>query len=79
MEDLPLDDVQAEAVLAFLGEIESKRGNAAVTRICRLAPSAASFNASSGTTCMPPSTGGYWREIGGRSTELSGPLTEAEP
>lgn len=37
MEDLQLDDVQSEAVLAFLDDIESKRGNAAVTRNCRLA------------------------------------------
>ena len=37
MEDLQLEDVQAEAVLTFLDDIESKRGNAAVTRNCRLA------------------------------------------
>jgi site-specific recombinase XerD len=35
--DLQLDDIQAEAVLAFLDHIESKRGNSAVTRNCRLA------------------------------------------
>ena len=32
-----LDDVRADAVLAFLDHIESKRGNTAVTRNCRLA------------------------------------------
>ena len=35
--DLDLDDIQAEAVLAFLDHIESKRSNSAVTRNCRLA------------------------------------------
>jgi site-specific recombinase XerD len=35
--DLRLDDVRADAVLAFLNHIESKRGNGAVTRNCRLA------------------------------------------
>ena len=35
--DLHLDDMQAEAVLAFLDHIESKRSNSAVTRNCRLA------------------------------------------
>jgi site-specific recombinase XerD len=35
--DLRLDDVRADAVLAFLHHIESKRGNGAVTRNCRLA------------------------------------------
>lgn len=35
--DLDLDDIQAEAVLAFLEHIESKRSNSAVTRNCRLA------------------------------------------
>jgi integrase/recombinase XerD len=35
--DLNLDDLQAEAVLAFLDHIESKRSNSAVTRNCRLA------------------------------------------
>lgn len=35
--DLDLDDFQAEAVLAFLDHIESKRSNSAVTRNCRLA------------------------------------------
>ncbi|MEO8593960.1 MAG: tyrosine-type recombinase/integrase [Candidatus Solibacter sp.] len=34
---LDLDDVQAESVLKFLDHIESKRGNSAVTRNCRLA------------------------------------------
>ena len=34
---LDLDDIQAEAVLAFLEYIESKRSNSAVTRNCRLA------------------------------------------
>ena len=37
MADLQLDDIQAEAVLTFLNHIESKRGNSAVTRNCRLA------------------------------------------
>ena len=37
MADLQLDDIQAEAVLNFLGHIESKRSNSAVTRNCRLA------------------------------------------
>jgi site-specific recombinase XerD len=35
--DLQLDDIRAEAVLAFLGHIEARRGNSAVTRNCRLA------------------------------------------
>jgi integrase/recombinase XerD len=35
--DLRLDDVRADAVLAFLQHLESKRGNSAVTRNCRLA------------------------------------------
>jgi integrase/recombinase XerD len=35
--DLDLDDLQAEAVLAFLDHIESKRSNSAATRNCRLA------------------------------------------
>src|SRR4051812_31007003 len=34
---LQLDDVRAAAVLAFLEHVESKRGNTAVTRNCRLA------------------------------------------
>jgi site-specific recombinase XerD len=34
---LRLDDIRADAVLAFLVHVESKRGNAAVTRNCRLA------------------------------------------
>jgi site-specific recombinase XerD len=34
---LGLDDVRADVVLAFLNHIESKRGNGAVTRNCRLA------------------------------------------
>jgi integrase/recombinase XerD len=37
MADLDLNDIQAESVLAFLDHIESKRGNSAVTRNCRLA------------------------------------------
>jgi len=37
IEDLDLDDIQAEAVLTFLIHIESKRSNSAVTRNCRLA------------------------------------------
>ena len=35
--DLQLDDVRADAVLAFLHHVETKRGNGAVTRNCRLA------------------------------------------
>jgi site-specific recombinase XerD len=35
--ELALDDICAEDVLAFLHHIESKRGNSAVTRNCRLA------------------------------------------
>lgn len=35
--ELELDDVRADAVLAFLHHLESKRGNGAVTRNCRLA------------------------------------------
>lgn len=35
--DLRLDDVRADAVLAFLHHLESKRSNGAVTRNCRLA------------------------------------------
>jgi site-specific recombinase XerD len=34
---LTLDDVRANAVLAFLEHIEAKRGNSAITRNCRLA------------------------------------------
>jgi integrase/recombinase XerD len=37
VEDLRLDDIRADAVLAFLHHIESQRGNSAVTRNCRLA------------------------------------------
>jgi integrase/recombinase XerD len=35
--ELRLEDVSAQSVLAFLSHIESKRGNKAVTRNCRLA------------------------------------------
>ena len=35
--DLTLDDIQCDAVLAFLEHVESRRGNSAVTRNCRLA------------------------------------------
>lgn len=35
--DLRLEDMRADAVLAFLQHIESKRGNGVVTRNCRLA------------------------------------------
>lgn len=35
--ELDLNDIQAEAVLAFLNHIESERSNLAVTRNCRLA------------------------------------------
>jgi site-specific recombinase XerD len=37
VEALRLDDINADAVLAFLHHIESQRGNGAVTRNCRLA------------------------------------------
>jgi integrase/recombinase XerD len=35
--DLSLDDNQSDTVLAFLDHVESRRGNSAVTRNCRLA------------------------------------------
>ena len=35
--DLALEDIQSDAVLAFLDYVESRRGNSAVTRNCRLA------------------------------------------
>jgi len=35
--ELVLDDIQSEAVLGFLDHVESRRGNSAVTRNCRLA------------------------------------------
>src|SRR5580704_12086699 len=35
--DLPLEDIQSDAVLSFLDHVESRRGNSAVTRNCRLA------------------------------------------
>jgi site-specific recombinase XerD len=35
--DLAVEDIQSDSVLAFLNHIESKRGNSAVTRNCRLA------------------------------------------
>jgi len=35
--DLALDDIQSDAVLAFLNHVETRRGNSAVTRNCRLA------------------------------------------
>src|SRR5208283_2053563 len=35
--DLAVVDIQSESVLAFLNHVESKRGNSAVTRNCRLA------------------------------------------
>jgi len=35
--DLALDDIQTDAVLSFLDHVESRRGNSAVTRNCRLA------------------------------------------
>src|SRR5207245_2350276 len=35
--DLALEDIQSDAVLAFLDHVESQRGNSAVTRNCRLA------------------------------------------
>ncbi len=37
MADFKLDDIQAEAVLAFLDHVESRRGNSPATRNCRLA------------------------------------------
>src|SRR5207253_9659035 len=33
--DLALEDIQSDAVLAFLDHVESQRGNSAVTRNCR--------------------------------------------
>jgi len=35
--DLAVEDIQSDSVLAFLNHVESKRGNSAVTRNCRLA------------------------------------------
>jgi integrase/recombinase XerD len=35
--DLALEDIQSDAVLGFLDHVESRRGNSAVTRNCRLA------------------------------------------
>src|SRR6266566_378415 len=35
--ELALEDIQSDAVLAFLDHVESRRGNSAVTRNCRLA------------------------------------------
>ncbi len=35
--DLALDDIESDALLAFLDHVESHRGNSAVTRNCRLA------------------------------------------
>ena len=35
--DLAIEDIQPDSVLAFLNHIESKRGNSAATRNCRLA------------------------------------------
>lgn len=35
--NLALEDIQSDAVLAFLDHVESRRGNSAVTRNCRLA------------------------------------------
>src|SRR5215469_1484960 len=35
--NLVLEDIQSDAVLAFLDHVESQRGNSAVTRNCRLA------------------------------------------
>ena len=35
--ELTLDDIQSDAVLGFLDHVESRRGNSAVTRNCRLA------------------------------------------
>ncbi len=35
--DLTLEDIQPDAVLGFLDHVESRRGNSAVTRNCRLA------------------------------------------
>jgi integrase/recombinase XerD len=35
--DLTLEDIQSDAVLGFLDHVESRRGNSAVTRNCRLA------------------------------------------
>ena len=35
--ELAVEDIQSDSVLAFLNHVESKRGNSAVTRNCRLA------------------------------------------
>jgi len=35
--DLAIEDIQSDAVLGFLDHVESRRGNSAVTRNCRLA------------------------------------------
>src|SRR2546430_2212643 len=35
--DLALEDIQSDAVLSFLDHVESRRGNSAATRNCRLA------------------------------------------
>ena len=35
--DLSLEDIQSDAVLGFLDHVESRRGNSAATRNCRLA------------------------------------------
>jgi integrase/recombinase XerD len=37
MSDLALEDIQSDAVLGFLDHVESRRGNSAATRNCRLA------------------------------------------
>jgi integrase/recombinase XerD len=37
MSELVLEDIQSDAVLGFLNHVESRRGNSAVTRNCRLA------------------------------------------
>lgn len=37
LSDLTLEDIQPDAVLEFLDHVESRRGNSAVTRNCRLA------------------------------------------
>jgi integrase/recombinase XerD len=37
MSELVLEDIQSDAVLGFLDHVESRRGNSAVTRNCRLA------------------------------------------
>src|SRR5207249_6807709 len=43
---LALEDIQSDAVLAFLDHVESQRGNSAVTRNCRLDRKSTRLNSS---------------------------------